>query len=135
MSAKWYWPTAVASAEAIGVLILPSLLHEEQTTAIGLGAFAEDLADHAMPSLLVDLAGTAQGTPAPDAAPAGERWNDTVHAAIQHMRDCGLRHIAVVGVRVGGLIAIDALADDPVDLLVLWSPILSGRRYIGERAR
>ena len=132
VSAKWYWPTAVPSAEAIGVLILPSLLHEEQTTAIGLSAFAEDLANHAMPSLLVDLAGTAQGTPAPDAAPAGERWADTVHAAIRHMRDCGLRHIAVVGVRVGGLIAIDALADDPVDLLVLWSPILSGRRYIRE---
>lgn len=135
--ASWFWPDGRAAdlrrdVEPIGVLIVPGITHEEQTMAVGLVALARELADSGMPTLLIDLAGTAHGTGDLSDPDIGHRWDDDVRSAVRHMRDSGIRHVVVVGVRLGALVAAHATVDDPVDLMVMWAPVLSGRRYVRE---
>ena len=132
VGASWYWPTAPVDPSTCGVVLVPGLTHEEQTMAVGLVDLARQLASAGLPTLLIDLAGTAQGAGHLDADDIALRWDDDVRTAVHHVRDAGLRHVAVVGVRLGALLAARALVDDPVDLMVMWSPVLSGRRYVRE---
>ncbi|MFN8051616.1 MAG: hypothetical protein U0Q22_09285 [Acidimicrobiales bacterium] len=132
IGARWFWPEQPVGPDAMGVLIVPSIVHEEQTTAVGLVALAGELAAAGLPALMIDLGGTAQGWGTLGTEDVGPGWDHDVRAAVRHMRERGLHHIAVVGVRMGALIAAHALADDPVDLMVLWSPVLSGRRFVRE---
>ena len=128
--ACWFWPEgAVAST---GVLVVPGIIHEQQTMAVGLVALAKELASNGVPTLMIDLAGTAQGTGRLDSPRTGQRWDDEVRSAVHHMRDAGLQHIVVLGVRLGALIAAHATVDEPVDAMVMWAPVLSGRRYVRE---
>lgn len=130
--ASQFWPTGPLAPESVGVVLVPGIAHEYQTMQFGLVTLARDLAAVGVPSLLIDLAGTAQGSGALDDPHAALQWADDVRCAVAHLRGSGLRHVCVVGTRLGALIAVDALAFDPVDLLVLWAPVLSGRRYVRE---
>ena len=92
--ACWFWPDgAVAST---GVLVVPGIIHEQQTMAVGLVALAKELASNGVPTLMIDLAGTAQGTGRLDSPRTGQRWDDEVRSAVHHMRDAGLQHIVVL---------------------------------------
>lgn len=132
LGASWFWPAGEVRDDSIGVVLVPGLVHEEQTMAIGLVALARELAAAQVPTLLVDLAGTAQGSGTLGAPDIGRRWDDDVRSAVEHVREQGFAHVAVVGVRTGALLAAHALAHDPVDLLVMWAPVLSGRRFVRE---
>lgn len=129
-SATWFRP--LGDASTTGVLIVSGIIHEQQTMAVGVVALARDLATHGIPALTVDLTGTANGAGSLADPDVGACWDDDVRSAVRHMRESGLRHVIVVGVRLGALIAAHATVDDPVDLLVMWSPVLSGRRYTRE---
>jgi dienelactone hydrolase len=59
-----------------------------------------------------------------------ERWQDSVRAGVAELRSLGVRRPALVGLRLGGSLALAATRDDP-DLgpVVAWAPVTSGRRY------
>lgn len=128
--ASWCWPTG--DVGSTGVVIVPGIIHEQQTMAVGLVALAKELAGNGVPTLTIDLAGTAQGEGRLDAPGIGQLWADEVRSAVHHLRDAGLSHVVVLGVRLGALIAAHATVDEPVDLMVMWAPVLSGRRYVRE---
>lgn len=58
-------------------------------------------------------------------------WTDDVGLAVEELRDtAGVSRISVVGLRLGALISAVACASrSDVERLVLWDPILSGKRY------
>jgi hypothetical protein len=74
-----------------------------------------------------------------DSAGAGEdasaaEWSQDVTAAVDELKDTsGLRTVSTVGLRLGALLAANALAHrtDLADL-VWWDPIVSGRQYVRE---
>ena len=132
IGARWFWPSSGLDSDTIGVLLVPSIAHEEQTTAVGLVALGHELAAHGMPTLSIDVTGTAQGSGSLATPDIGERWDDDIRTAVRHLRECGLQHIAVIGFRLGALLAAHALVEDPVDLMVMWAPALSGRRFARE---
>ena len=132
--ACWFWPEgAVAST---GVLVVPGIIHEQQTMAVGLVALAKELASNGVPTLMIDLAGTAQGTGRLDSPRTGQRWDDEVRSAVHHMRDAGLQHIVVLGVRLGALIAAHATVDDALldrhDEAEICAAAIAHRREAGE---
>ncbi len=62
-------------------------------------------------------------------------WLESVRAAVAFARSTGVAQVAVVGMRMGALLAVAALAGGPaVDALVLWDPSASGRRFLREQA-
>jgi alpha-beta hydrolase superfamily lysophospholipase len=130
--ASQFWPTGTVAPESVGVVLVPGIAHEYHSMHFGLVTLARELATVGVPALVIDLAGTAQGSGTLGDPDLAAQWGDDVRCAVDHLRRSGLRHVAVVGTRLGALIAVDALASDPVDLVVLWAPVLSGRRYVRE---
>ena len=65
-------------------------------------------------------------------ADIGARWHADIRAAVRHARDTGAARVIVVGVRLGVLLAAEALAEEPLAALVALAPIVSGRRYVRE---
>ena len=58
-------------------------------------------------------------------------WTDAVVAAVGQARAAGAEHVTVVGVRLGALLAADALPRlGDLDRLVLWDPWPSGQSYL-----
>ena len=98
----------------------------------GVAALAESLADRGLPALLIELHGTAQSSGDLSSADIGARWRDDIRAAVRHLRDAGFAQLIVVGVRVGALLALDALRDEPLLGVVAWSPVVSGRQHVRE---
>lgn len=59
-------------------------------------------------------------------------WADDVNAAVTELRDlAGIRRISVVGMRMGAVLALRAIAQGvKVKSAVLWDPIVVGRAYV-----
>lgn len=129
--ACWFEPAA-ARRSAAAVLIVPGIAHEERTMADGLTALAQSLASAGHGTLLIDLHGTAHSSGRLDTPRIGELWRADVQAAVRHLREAGFEQVIVVGVRLGALIALDALRHEQVAGFVAWSPVASGRRHVRE---
>ncbi|MHC4845899.1 MAG: alpha/beta fold hydrolase [Planctomycetota bacterium] len=74
-----------------------------------------------------------------DSAGAGESWRlsawteDTLAAVEECKRRAGSAEVGLVGMRLGGALALAAAAArDDVDALVLWDPVIDGRAYLDE---
>lgn len=63
-----------------------------------------------------------------------EQWRDDIGTAIDELKDtAGVHQVAVVGLRIGAALAVSACRSrDDVTDLVLWDPVIDGRRYIEE---
>ena len=130
IAASWSWPPSRCGST--GVLIVPGIAHEERITADGVAALAGTLCGQGMPTLAIDLHGTAQSAGNLNSDDIGERWREDIRAAARHLRSTGVGQIVVIGVRLGALLAIEALQGEPIAAFVAWSPVVSGRRYLRE---
>ncbi len=128
VAATWFRPPP-GSTTSIAVVVVPGIAHEDRTTSTGLAAIGEACTNVGMHALLFDLEGTAQSTGNLESEGIVAHWLDDVRVAVDHARGLGFEHVVVVGVRTGALVSVVALQDHPVDAMVLWSPITSGRRY------
>ncbi len=62
------------------------------------------------------------------------RWGQDIRTATEELKEMtGVEGICLVGVRLGGTLALLEAPTDPlVDRIVLWDPVLSGSDYLGE---
>jgi pimeloyl-ACP methyl ester carboxylesterase len=116
------------------VLILPPFGWEEVCSYRARRHWAIDLARAGFPVARIDLpaAGDSPGTPDdPDLLP---RWDAAVRSALARLRALpGITRIAVIGIRLGGMLAVRALADgEQIDDIVLWGVPARGRAYLRE---
>src|SRR5664279_5689073 len=131
MGAASFWPrTNVPSTTA--VLIVPGIAHEERTMSSGITALAEALADDGLATLVIELHGTSQSSGDFLSDGIGERWRADIRAGAAHLRAAGFERVVVMGIRLGALLMLDALRDEPTFAMVAWAPILSGRRHVRE---
>lgn len=117
-----------------GVVICPPLGKEHVDTYRGLKLLAQRLCARGFAVLRFDYAGTGDSALPQDEPSAVTRYLDSVRAAAGYLRAAGVSDIAVVGLRAGALLA-GAVADSIDDLaaLVLWDPVVDGRRYLREQ--
>lgn len=62
------------------------------------------------------------------------RWCEDIETATHDLRElAGIRRVAIVGMRLGGVLAVRAAArDGKIRDVVLWDPIVSGPTYLRE---
>ncbi|KSZ60272.1 hypothetical protein Z045_02070 [Rhodococcus pyridinivorans KG-16] len=124
-----------ADRRARGAVVLcPPVGKEHLDTYRGVKALAEQLAERGLAALRFDYAGTGDSAGDQDSPDAVAAWQRSVVTAVETARASGAEHITVVGLRAGALIAATALPEcGPVDAVVLWDPIVSGRAMLREQ--
>lgn len=121
-----------AALDCVAVICNPigyEYIHSHRT----LRHLADDLARAGLPALRFDYDGTGD-SPGTDLDPDRlSRWVEDIETAIAAARSLsGCTRVCLVGLRLGATLAMLAVSHAPVDGLVLWSPCVSGRRYVRE---
>jgi dienelactone hydrolase len=114
------------------VLVLSGIGHEEETVAVGLPEIAGANAARGLMAMSFDFSGNGQSLQELAQPEIVTVWCDQIVAAIEHLRSNGAEKVAVIALRFAGALALEAAKRTTIDALVLWSPILSGRRYVRE---
>lgn len=119
-----------------GVLILPPFAEEMNRSRRMLSEQAKDLARHGIATLLLDLYGTGDSEGAFDQA-SWELWRKDVAVALAWLRRAGIERLAMIGLRLGALLALDVLRDgvETIERVVLWQPLLRGRQMTDQMIR
>ncbi|MCU1338402.1 MAG: hypothetical protein JWO19_3983 [Bryobacterales bacterium] len=117
-----------------GVLIVPPFGWEDVCSYRPLRSLGRTLAASGIPVLRYDLPGT--GDSSGDALDSGlfEAWIQSVDDAASQLRDAtGVENVAVVGIRLGAMLAVSAAGrGSNLQDLVLWGPAATGRAMLRE---
>jgi len=117
-----------------GVVICPPLGREHIDTYSGLKVLAQQLCDAGFLVLRFDYLGTGDSTGRDSSAAAFDDYLDSIRTAVDYLRESGADRVAVVGLRMGALLAASAAASlAGLAGLVLWDPVTDGRRYLREQ--
>ncbi len=123
-----YWlPT---SSQSVGVVCCHALGEEKKSTHRSLVGLAKNLASQGFPVLLFDYAGCGDST-GDDADGNLYRWQHNIEDAIQQLiARSRVERIVLVGIRIGGWLALETASHSPLcQAVVLWSPLLDLREY------
>jgi alpha-beta hydrolase superfamily lysophospholipase len=118
----------------IGVVVCQPFGYEAICAHRGMRAFAEAAAAAGMPALRFDYLGTGDSPEIDPHADQLQIWTQDVLAAADELRlRTGVRHVCLLGFRLGALLAtLAASQGNTVSALVVVSPIITGRRYLRE---
>lgn len=117
-----------------GVVICPPLGRQHLDTYRGLKLLAQRLCNRGFAVLRFDYPGTGDSTAdqCRDSAVAG--YLESIQTAVDYLRTSGAQSVALIGLRVGALLAATAAASiEGLDGLILWDPATDGRRYLREQ--
>jgi alpha-beta hydrolase superfamily lysophospholipase len=129
----WHHPAVPTARRGAGIVLCPALGYEYMSAYRTWRLLAERLAALGFDTLRIDYDGT--GNSAGGALDPGrvDAWLSSIaRAAAEVRRLSGSDRVALVGLRLGALLALQAAADHGVDRLVLWSPFPSGRACLRE---
>lgn len=128
----WLHRPAGAVAEH-GVLICPPLGHEQVHSHRALRHLAERLAAQGFAVMRFDYLATGDSDGAENDPQHLATWQANVSDAVDWMRrQGGCRKVSLVGLRLGASLAALYAEQHEVESLVLWAPIVKGRRYVRE---
>lgn len=130
----WYHPASPSGVLARGVVLCPPFGVEALWSHRNLGVLARMLAAAGVPVLRFDYPGTGD-SPGGEAPDLLAQWCASVVAAVGFLRRlAGTDDVALCGVRLGGLLAAEALRplSDTRCRLALLAPIVSGSAYAHE---
>lgn len=117
----------------LGVVLCNPFGYDALCTHRGWRKLAERLAAAGMPALRFDYPGTGDSTGAEDDPGLVDAWLDSIGCAVRYLRErTGVERVALVGLRLGALLAAFAAERGGVDALVMLAPPATGRRYIRE---
>lgn len=69
-----------------------------------------------------------------DATP--DAWAEDITAAAAYLRECmGVSTVGLLGLRLGGSLALQAAEEADADFLILWEPVLNGKQYLAQNLR
>jgi len=130
-----YPPTSTGDT-GLGVVFVPAFAEEMNQSCRMVALQARALAGAGIGALVVDLYGT--GDSAGDFRDARwETWRDDVSAAVAWLETWGRDRIGLLGVRLGGLLAMEVAAANQgrVDRAILWQPVARGERMLTQFLR
>jgi alpha-beta hydrolase superfamily lysophospholipase len=130
----WFHTHTAHTAADVGLVICKPFGYEALCSHRGLRAFAEAAAALGVPTLRLDYLGTGDSAAIDPQANQLEVWTRDVRAAVDELRRrTGVRHVCLLGVRLGALLAALAAGECSAAIsLILIAPIVSGRRYLRE---
>ena len=116
-----------------GVLICPPVGHEQVHAHRTLRRLADQLAARGFAALRFDYHGTGDSEGSDHDAQRLAIWRANVRDAAAWLRDHGgCSHLSLIGLRMGATLAALYADEHRVENLVLWEPIVKGRRYVRE---
>ena len=113
-----------------GVVICSSVALEGEETIRGLHYVADELAARGFAALRFDYLNTGESFGDQTAPDAVSNWLKSISHAVEYMRSIGVDEVTLIGHRVGSLLAVNSGVLDEISELVLWDPVLSGRRFV-----
>ena len=115
-----------------GVAILcPPIGHEEANALPALQSLSERLVDGGVAALRFSYGGTGDSAGLWDQSERLEDWLSSIEEALLLARRCHGGPVVVIGMRMGALLAAEAIARGAkVEGLVLWDPCSSGRDFL-----
>ncbi len=127
----WLHMSPQASHVDHGVLICAPVGFEQLHANRSLRHLADAVARQGIPTLRFDWHGTGDSAGS-DADPSRRAaWHQNVRDAIAWMRNTlGCRRISIVGLRMGAMLAVEAIGPDECDNLVLWAPVTCGKSFM-----
>ncbi len=121
------------SSNSTGLVICSPLGYEYTHAHRSVRRLADQLAVHRYPTLRFDLHGMGDSPGDLFAEDLLNRWIAEISSAIDALRSqSGVSKICLLGIRMGATLAAKVAEHTPVKHLVLWNPIVTGRRYVRE---
>ena len=131
----WFHPPASPS-RATGVVLCNPIGDDYIRSHRAFRHLAERLSRAGFAVLRFDFHGTGDSAGSERDPKRTAAWLEDINLAVEELRArSAASAVAVVGLRLGATMAMAALADHPVDSLVLWSPYDSGGLYVTETTR
>jgi dienelactone hydrolase len=132
-TATWFSPTDPnRRTRRVGVLVLHGIGHEEEAVSVGAPEISGSVAARGLLSLGIDFVGNGESLGDLAQPDITQAWCHQIVAAIAYLRRNGAEQVAVVAPRIAAVLALRAAEKEPVDAMVLWSPVLAGKRYVRE---
>lgn len=134
LSAWWHPAQNKSQANAHGaVLLCPPLGYELWTSYQTYRALALQLAAQGFDVLRFDLTGTGDSA-GDELEPARlEHWRGDIQQAAARLRELSSSTcLILLGLRLGGALVCEQAAALQAQAVVLWDPVVSGRRYVRE---
>jgi alpha-beta hydrolase superfamily lysophospholipase len=126
------WWSAPDEPSCRGVVIAPPLGYEYWSCYRSLRTLAESLARAGWHTLRFDWDGTGNSAGAADDPLRVSAWRSSLASAVATMRNAGIQHIALAGVRLGATLALLDAAALGVDAMIACAPATSGKRWLRE---
>jgi exosortase A-associated hydrolase 2 len=122
-------------AFARAALYLPPFAEEMNRSRRVAALLARSLAEAGCGALLLDPYGTGDSE-GDFAAARWETWREDARAGIAFLKARGYREVALVGLRLGALLALEAArGTEAVSQVVLWQPVLKGEQMLTQFLR
>lgn len=116
-----------------GVVICPPLAVEYMNSYRSLRYTADYFALAGIPALRFDYHGTGDSSGIEEDENRLEEWLSSISLAIKKLKDLtSCENIGLFGFRMGATLASLAAEKTPVDFLILWAALNSGKKYIRE---
>ncbi len=124
--------TPVGVSGSVGVVIVPPIGYEYWSSHRTLRTLAERLAERGCHVLRFDPDGTGDSAGDQWDPARVEAWRRSVDHAADALRRWGVTSLVVIGLRIGGTLALLQGCDVGADAVVAWAPVVRGRRYVSE---
>lgn len=129
----WWHANRMVDVSDHAVVIAGPLGYEQVHAHRSVRHLADALAQAGIPALRFDWQGTgdsAGNDEMPDRWPV---WQTNLRDAVEFVkRQFGIRHVTVLGLRLGATLAATSFEADELENLILWAPVVSGRTYVRE---
>jgi len=131
-----YLPPDPAAPDRGDLIFIPPFAEEMNRSRAVVLAQARALQRSGTGVMVLDLYGTGDSDGG-FADARWETWRDDIRAAGAWLRGHGRDRVGLWGLRLGGLLALDTMFDDPQGFrqLVLWEPVTSGKAYMDQFLR
>jgi alpha-beta hydrolase superfamily lysophospholipase len=130
----WWHIPADRQARAI-IVMAPSLARERLAADFSWRLLAASLAGEGYAVLRFDFTATGDSAGHNDHPGLVKQWQEDLLTAVAEARTASAAPVILLGHRVGATLAVQAVRDGmPVDGLVLWDPVKTGKLYLRELA-
>jgi len=129
----WYHYTGESVQSDCVALICCPIGYEYIHSHRSVRHLTDQLAQRGIPAVRFDYSGVGDSTGTDLDPMRVEHWLASIKAAMsQALQISGRMRICLIGINLGATLAAMVASQSHVDILVLWNPAISGRRYLRE---